>query len=38
MLELELLPFEKAPLHELFTEIKFKATSAENSNRLLLLN
>jgi hypothetical protein len=31
-------PFEKAPLHELFTEIEFKATSAENPNQLLLLN
>lgn len=31
-------PFEKAPLHELFTETKFKATPAENPNQLLMLN
>jgi hypothetical protein len=31
-------PFEKAPLHELFTETEFKAIPAENSNQLLLLN
>jgi hypothetical protein len=30
-------PFEKAPVHELFTETEFKATPAENSNQLLLL-
>src|ERR1035437_694622 len=31
-------PFEKAPLHELFTETKFKTTPAENPNQLLMLN
>jgi hypothetical protein len=31
-------PFEKAPLHELFTETEFKIPSAINSNQLLLFD
>ena len=35
---LSVQPFEKAPLHELFTETEFKATPAENPNQLLMSN
>jgi hypothetical protein len=31
-------PFEKAPLHELFTETEFKIPPAINSNQLLLFD
>ncbi len=31
-------PFEKVPLHELFTEVEFKLPSANNANQLLLLD
>jgi hypothetical protein len=31
-------PFEKVPLHKLFTESEFKMPSAKNVNQLLLLD
>jgi hypothetical protein len=31
-------PFEKIPLHELFTETEFNAPPAANHNQLLLWN
>jgi hypothetical protein len=31
-------PFEKVPLHELFTESEFKLPPANNANQLLLLD
>jgi hypothetical protein len=31
-------PFEKVPLHELFTETEFKLPPANNANQLLLLD
>ena len=31
-------PFEKVPLHEMFTEAEFKLPSANNANQLLLLD
>ena len=35
---LSVRPFEKAPLHELFTETEFKIPPAINSNQLLLFD
>jgi hypothetical protein len=35
---LSIHPFEKVPLHELFTETEFKIPPVNNPNQLLLLD